>query len=211
MRKIFAIGDIHGCYEKLYRLIGQIDIDWQRDTLVMMGDYIDRGPESFEVVQYLADLKATSRHMILLKGNHEDMLEKYLAGEAVLSYLLNGGIQTLRSYQAHRKNRFAPLIPAYHMDFFASLCLYYETDDYVFVHAGLRDNVPLSLQKSEDLLWIRDPFIRSDHDFGKRVIFAHTPFPEPLVLENKIGIDTGAVYGNKLTCLQLPACKFYFS
>ena len=78
------------------------------------------------------------------------------------------------------------------------------------VHAGFRPGVPLDDQTIEDLTWIRDPFLRSEYDFGKRVIFGHTPFPEPLLMGNKIGLDTGAVYGNKLTCLELPAFKFHY-
>jgi serine/threonine protein phosphatase 1 len=78
------------------------------------------------------------------------------------------------------------------------------------VHAGFRPGVPLPEQTFEDLIWIRDPFIFSPYNFGKRVIFGHTPFSEPLILENKIGLDTGAVYGNKLTCLELPAFEFHF-
>jgi serine/threonine protein phosphatase 1 len=77
------------------------------------------------------------------------------------------------------------------------------------VHAGMRKKVPLESQKKIDLLWIRDEFIFSDFDFGKRIIFGHTPFKEPLVQTNKIGIDTGAVYGNRLTCVQLPEIKFF--
>jgi len=211
MGKIFAIGDIHGCFQKLRTLMIRIDYDVDRDTLVFLGDYIDRGYESYDVVQYLVELSSRGQRVVFLKGNHEQMLENYLAGTMRFIYLLNGGAQTLKNYQAHRTGPFSPLIPDSHKYFFSKLLLYYETDDYVFVHAGLRDNVPLSRQRPEDLHWIRDSFIKSDYDFGKRVIFGHTPFVEPLVLPNKIGIDTGAVYGNKLTCLELPACKFYFS
>jgi len=95
------------------------------------------------------------------------------------------------------------------MHFFNALSLYHQTPDYLFVHAGLRPRVPLEQQETEDLLWIREAFIHSRHDFGKRVIFGHTPFAEPLVAPNKIGIDTGAVYGNRLTCVQLPEVQFF--
>ena len=78
-----------------------------------------------------------------------------------------------------------------------------------FVHAGLKEALPLEAQLSEDLLWIRDEFIASDHDFGKRVVFGHTPFNNPLVKPNKIGVDTGAVYGNRLTCVKLPEMVFF--
>jgi len=211
MKKIYAVGDIHGCFEKLKFLMGKIQLDAERDTLVFLGDYIDRGAQSFEVVQYLIKLRREIDDVVFLKGNHEDLLLKYLAGQFKLTYLLNGGAETLESYRMHRNGPQNPLIPDQHMDFFASLLLYHESSDYIFVHAGLREYISLSDQNSEDLLWIRDAFISSDYDFGKRVVFGHTPFAEPLVRFNKIGIDTGAVYGNKLTCVELPACKFYFS
>jgi serine/threonine protein phosphatase 1 len=89
--------------------------------------------------------------------------------------------------------------------------LFHETDSYIFVHAGMRQNVPLDQQVPQDLLWIRDKFIQATYSFGKRVVFGHTPFDEPRVESNKIGIDTGAVYGNKLTCVQLPEEIFFFS
>jgi serine/threonine protein phosphatase 1 len=101
------------------------------------------------------------------------------------------------------------VIPPSHTSFFQDLRLYHETDSYIFVHAGLAPGVPLDKQQEKDLLWIREPFIRSDYSFGKKVIFGHTPFKQPLITENKIGIDTGAVYGNTLTCVELPAEKFY--
>jgi len=102
-------------------------------------------------------------------------------------------------------------IPEDHLDFFASLEPYFETDKYIFVHAGLKQDVELKNQKPKDLFWIRGNFTKSDYDFGKIVVFGHTPFPEPLIQPNKIGIDTGAVYGRKLTCLELPRIVFYYS
>jgi serine/threonine protein phosphatase 1 len=123
--------------------------------------------------------------------------------------LANGGLATLDSYSNGESQDVTNLIPMTHLDFFSNLSIYYETDHYIFVHAGLKANVPLEEQNEWDMLWIREEFICSDFDFGKRVIFGHTPFQKPIVLNNKIGIDTGAVYGNKLTCLELPAEKFY--
>lgn len=100
-------------------------------------------------------------------------------------------------------------IPAEHLSFFESLLPYYETDQYLFVHAGLRPGATVACQSARDLQWIRREFIDSEDDFGKRVVFGHTHFNAPLVAENKIGIDTGAVYGGSLTCVELPALKFY--
>jgi serine/threonine protein phosphatase 1 len=209
MKKIFAIGDIHGCYDRLKVLMDKIPIDCSRDALVFIGDYIDRGPHSVEVVDYLIQLKNRFPEVILLKGNHEDMLDKFINGVDRFTYLLNGGQQTLDSYLTKPvQSEFSP-IPPDHMEFFKSLRLFYETEEFIFVHAGLRPRVPLESQNTEDLLWIRDKFVSSKYDFGKRVIFGHTPLKKPLVEPNKIGIDTGAVYGNALTCIQLPDLVFF--
>ena len=209
MKKIFAIGDIHGSYDRLKTLMDKIPIDFSRDTLVFIGDYIDRGPHSVEVVDYLMQLKIRVPRVIFLKGNHEDMLDKFINGDDRFTYLLNGGQQTLDSYLTKPvQSDFYP-IPPDHMDFFKSLRLFYETEEFIFVHAGLRPRVLLESQKPQDLLWIRDKFISTKYDFGKRVIFGHTPLKKPLVEPNKIGIDTGAVYGNALTCVQLPDLVFF--
>lgn len=209
MKNIFAIGDIHGCLVKLRALIGKIPIDFTRDTLLFIGDYIDRGPHSVEVVDYLINFKKRHPGVIFLKGNHEDMLEKYLNGTDRFTYLLNGGQRTLDSYLNQTTKSEAFPIPAHHKDFYRSLKLYYETDKYIFVHAGMRPKVQLEFQENEDLLWIRDKFIYTKYNFGKRVIFGHTPLSKPLVESNKIGIDTGAVYGNVLTCVRLPDLEFF--
>ena len=209
MERILAIGDIHGCLDKLISLMDIIDIDPEKDTLVFIGDYIDRGAQSKGVVDYLLELVERQERVILLKGNHEQMFELYLSGKDRLTFLANGGDATLRSYGMDLHSAEANRIPNAHIRFFDKLRLCHETDQYIFVHAGLKSNIPLKDQDQLDMLWIRDEFIYSDFDFGKRVIFGHTPFRQPLVLDNKIGIDTGAVYGNKLTCVELPAVKFY--
>ncbi len=209
MQKIFVVGDIHGCFDKLCALMDKIPINNTRDQLIFIGDYIDRGPSSFDVVNYLIDFKKRVPGTIFIKGNHEDMLQNYLDGSDRVTYLLNGGQKTMDEYLNRSDNKEAFPIPSEHLEFFNSLQLYYQTDDYIFVHAGLREKVPLESQDKMDLLWTRDEFIHSDFNFGKRVIFGHTQFKEPLLQANKIGIDTGAVYGNLLTCLQLPEMEFF--
>ncbi len=163
MGNIFAIGDIHGCLDKLQALMDNVGVDFnaETDTLVFLGDYIDRGRDSYEVVDYLIDIKTLYRNCIFLKGNHEEMLEKYLTGPDRYTYLVNGGQQTLDSYLNHSPPG-APPIPDSHMDFFNSLVLYYETDRYIFVHAALRIQVPLDMQHTDDLVWIREEFIYSN-------------------------------------------------
>ncbi|MBW1898754.1 MAG: serine/threonine protein phosphatase [Deltaproteobacteria bacterium] len=209
MGNIFAIGDIHGRMDKLNTLMDKIDIDFEMDTLVFLGDYIDRGPSSFEVISFLITLKEKYENIIFLKGNHEEMLENYIAGIDRFTYLSNGGRQTIDSYMRRGHISGKELIPEDHIDFFKRLDLFYQTDNYIFVHAGLREKIVLQDQLQDDLLWIRQKFIKSNYDFGKRVIFGHTPLAEPLVQPNKIGVDTGAVYGNKLTCVKLPDVVFY--
>jgi serine/threonine protein phosphatase 1 len=211
VQRIFAVGDIHGCHDRLLDLLDRIPLDWSRDQLVFMGDYIDRGPQSFEVVQHLIELQERRPSTVFLKGNHEQMLADYLSGKDRMTYLYNGGQQTLDSYlrRASAPGRYP--IPEAHLRFFESLRLMFETENYIFVHAGLRKGVPLERQRTEDLLWIREHFIDTRPAFEKRVVFGHTPFDEPRVEPNKIGIDTGAVYGNKLTCVQLPEEEFYFA
>ena len=212
MNKIFAIGDIHGCFDKLQRLILEIKADPVNDTLVFIGDYIDRADGGREVVDYILKLKKTFQNVICLRGNHESMLLRYLDGVEEDIYLANGGFATLKAYGISRSD--APKvrkkkIPPDHLKFFKTLLPYHETDQFIFVHAGLIPGVPLTHQSLYDMQWIRQTFIDSDDDFGKRVVFGHTHFSEPLVEDNKIGIDTGAVYGGRLTCVELPALKFY--
>jgi len=212
MNKIYAIGDIHGCLEKLKDLMSRIDIDRQNDTLIFIGDYIDRGKYSREVVDYVIRLQGEYKNTVCLLGNHEYMLVRYLECVDEDIYLGNGGINTLQSYgiflsdgAEERKRK----LPGKHRQFFESLLSYYETEDYIFAHAGLKPGVTLTKQKINDLLWIRYEFIQSENDFGKIVVFGHTPLTNPLIDKNKIGIDTGAVYGGVLTCVELPEVKIY--
>ena len=209
MEKIFVIGDIHGCFDKLHALMSQLEINSSTDTLIFLGDYIDRGPQSMEVVDYLLHLSQKGLKTVFLKGNHEAMLLDYLNGKNKLTFLVNGGSATLDNYMQNMNRSSNSIIPSSHIDFFQSLHLYYETDAYIFVHAGLAPGIPLNQQREMDLLWIRERFINATYDFGKTVLFGHTPFKEPFIKKNKIGIDTGAVYGNKLTCVELPLQKFY--
>jgi serine/threonine protein phosphatase 1 len=210
-RKIFAVGDIHGCYDKLTAMMKILP--WSRengDLLLFIGDYIDRGPRSRDVVEFLVQLRKKGGEFVFLKGNHEKMLlDYYIQQKDQMLYVANGGAETIASYVEGGIGRKAFVLPEEHLDFFLSLGLYYQTDDYIFVHAGLRDNVKIAEQSEEDLLWIREEFIYSAYDWNKRVIFGHTALETPFVTPSKIGIDTGAVYGNKLTAVELPRMKFY--
>jgi serine/threonine protein phosphatase 1 len=209
MGRIYAIGDIHGCCDKLLKLLERIDIDWSRDTLVLLGDYIDRGARSYEVLELLIDLKKKHPGTVFLKGNHEAMFLNFLSGSHTLTFLYNGGQRTLDSYYRHHSDNKHLTVPKEHLDFLNSLVLCHQTEDYIFVHAGLRYGIPMEKQTADDMMWIREPFISEPNDFNKTIVFGHTPFPDPLVQPGKIGIDTGAVYGNRLTCVRLPDITFF--
>jgi serine/threonine protein phosphatase 1 len=212
MGKIFAIGDIHGCISQLDKLLAQLDIDAGEDTLLFIGDYIDRGPNPKGVIDSILDIRKSIGNVVCLSGNHEDMFLNYcLDGRDEDLYMSNGGMRTLASYGFMREGTEELILPDSHREFFTTLRTYYETDDYIFVHAGLRPGVPLDRQDREDLLWIRFEFISSPYDFGKTVVYGHTPVSlnKPLIDKNKIGIDTGAVFGGRLTCIELPEMKIY--
>ncbi|MBF0477729.1 MAG: serine/threonine protein phosphatase [Deltaproteobacteria bacterium] len=209
MGKIFAIGDIHGCLGMLTSLFNKLPIDQKDDLIVFLGDYIDRGTDSKGVIDFILRLREAGFRMVCLAGNHEVMFKNYLSHKNEALFLLNGGCETLAGYPGTGWADKRKSIPAAHREFINSLVYYHETEDYIFVHAGLRDGIPLARQSEDDLVWIRTEFYLSQYDFGKDVIFGHTPFDQPFVRFRRIGIDTGAVYGNKLTCLVLPEMVYY--
>ncbi len=205
---ILAVGDLHGMHRVLLRLVNELLPGLPPGIqLVFLGDYIDRGPHSAQVVAELIELKNQRPDTVLLMGNHEAMLLDALDGVRVDAFLWNGGTDTMRSYGLEPRE--LAKLPEEHVEFFRGLAPYYVTDDYIFVHAGLRPGVELERQDPWDLVWIREEFYLAGADFGRTVIFGHTPFREPMVTEHLIGIDTGAVFGNELTCLQLPPKKFH--
>jgi len=207
--KIFVIGDIHGCLDMLKGLIDKIEWDPANDRLIFIGDYIDRGENPKGVVDFILKLKKDSSLIQCLIGNHEQMFLDYLSGVDSQSSLLNGGLSTLKSYEEVRRSQDDALIPSSHLDFFSSLLSMVDLEQYYIVHAGFRPNISIEDQDLNDMIWIREEFIYSNYDFGKVVIFGHTPLNSPLIMKNKIGIDTGAVFGNYLTCLELPEEKFH--
>jgi serine/threonine protein phosphatase 1 len=226
--KLFALGDVHGHWTELAGLIqtlyAQADFQPARDTLVQVGDLVDGGPDTRQVVEWCMAMAARHPHWVFLKANHEDMmLDALRHGNRTYGdfYMWwgQGGRETGESYRrtirasAYEQRLMQPrdYIPQAHLDWLEARPLYHETDRYIFVHAGLRPGIPLAAQAREDLLWIREEFIASRDDFGgKRVVFGHTPRREPLVRPNKIGIDTMSFNIGKLTAVDLSGAEPVF-
>ncbi|MDA0999905.1 MAG: metallophosphoesterase family protein [bacterium] len=209
MPKLYAIGDIHGQRRLLRLLIERVPFE-KEDEIVFIGDYIDRGPDSRGVVEDVLEFRLKYPRSVFLRGNHEDMFLDYVYEEGRYQsgiFLMNGGYETLQSYGIDPREG-PPQLPALHAHFFQNLQYVHQSDGFIFVHAGFRPGVRLSEQKPEDLMWIRKDFFESDADFGRPVVFGHTPMPEVLnELPRFLGIDTGAAYGRKLTCVQLAGGK----
>jgi serine/threonine protein phosphatase 1 len=216
--RIYAIGDIHGRLDLLLRLEAKIEADAQRSqagrrVIVYLGDYVDRGPESQAVVEHLAKGALAGFERVLLKGNHEDMMLRFLAGEPVARiWFMNGGMQTMRSYgvtglvedlPAIARAALARAVPEHHLSFLSGLGVSHVEGDYLFVHAGIRPGLALARQEEADLLWIREEFLDSTADHGKVVVHGHTISTKPEHLANRIGIDTGAFMTGRLTALAI--------
>ena len=199
-----AIGDIHGCLTQLTELMERVQPS-SADRIVFLGDYVDRGPASAGVIDYLIRFAAAFPDTVFLRGNHEQMFIDYLDGLDPALFLINGGQQTLDSY---RNRRMWP-VPSAHRRFLDSSRHYFESDRHIFVHAGLRPEIPLAEQTDFDMLWIRDEFLESDFDWGKPVVYGHTPLKEPLLGERRIGVDTGCVYGRRLTCCDVMSLRIW--
>ena len=219
---IYAVGDIHGDSDRLSLLIAQLPLT-PNDTIVFVGDYIDRGPDSSLVIDFLLRLQKVHPRCVFLQGNHEEMMLTLRARmdpqwsdytpksspEWEADWLENGGDATLRSYGAGGRalEDWWASVSEDHWRFLVDTKLEHRTEDYRFVHAGfIPPGTAWAYEKFlEPRLWIRDPFLNSLADFGGLVVFGHTPqrSGRPLVMVNKIGIDTGAAYGGPLTAVAL--------
>lgn len=221
--RIYAIGDVHGRLDLLRQLIGLIKEDHQRRgaasfSLVLLGDLIDRGPESRAVVDYALALDAAADPCIFLMGNHEETLLRVWDGDesVTASFLRYGGDALLQSYglqlsvdglaslsPAETIAAVRALVPTAHIDFMRQFIPMHRCGDYVFVHAGVRPGIPISVQDPIDLRWIRGDFTKSTADFGAMIVHGHTITPAPELMPNRIGIDTGAYASGRLTAVGL--------
>ncbi|MGE4094732.1 MAG: AAA family ATPase, partial [Candidatus Binatia bacterium] len=210
MGRIFIVGDIHGCPQELETLLTALSLR-PEDRLVFLGDYIDRGPGSRDVIDLLLSLRSSPVcDLTFLKGNHEDMFLDFLGYEGRYgeAFVGNGGQATLRSYGVPPDvagDEVAELLPPVHLQFFRELETFTEVaGDFLCVHAGVNPLLSLGEQTTEELLWIRQEFIAHSHMLPYTIVFGHTPHRSVRFdLPYKIGIDTGLVYGGKLSCLEV--------
>jgi serine/threonine protein phosphatase 1 len=221
-QRVYAVGDVHGCLDRLLAIHELIAEDLaarpvEEAVLIHAGDYVDRGPDSAGVVARLAaGAPLPDVPTVNLMGNHEHMMLAALAtGETETTelWLANGGADSLRSWgvpPSAQPREWPTYLPMPHLTFLRDLALRHEVGGYLFVHAGIRPDIPLDRQSRHDLMWIREPFLSWNGSFGPVVVHGHTPRPEPVVRQNRIGIDTGAVMGGVLTCAVLEGDKLGF-
>jgi serine/threonine protein phosphatase 1 len=224
--RIYAIGDVHGREDLLGELAERIKEDLKTAppyvVTIFLGDYIDRGPRSAEVVDRLANRRFPTQ-IRTLRGNHEEMLRQFLSDASILDeWRRYGGLETLHSYgidvsQVSRGEGFElarttllRALPAEHSKFLEATELSVTLGDYFFCHAGVRPGAALEDQNSRDLLWIRDGFLRFERPFGKIIVHGHTPVASPEIKSNRINIDTGAFATSILTCLILEGAERRF-
>ncbi len=213
MEKLFAIGDIHGCQAQLVTLMARLAFDAQRDTLVFLGDYINRGPQSRQVIDYLLHLKSTCPHSVFLMGNHEHLLLSYAAtGDVEILRNMRGmGVEaTLKSYDHAPVRSLLDLsfLPAAHLEFLRALQVSFRWGPYLFVHAD-DAGIDAAGERLGEVLASRRLVKECALLEGCVRVFGHTPFETPLVAPDRIGIDTGAAHGHLLTALELPAMHFH--
>lgn len=222
--RVYAIGDVHGCSDRLRALHLEIAGDLAARPVadaqvVHLGDYVDRGPDSAGVIEMLLQPfpqagDGPSPLVVNLMGNHEDMMLTALGDPIVAPHwLANGGDAALESWGVPLKARaceWAAAVPARHLAWLRGLRLMHAAGGYVFVHAGLRPHTPLASQSRLDMLWIREPFLSFGGELSAVVVHGHTPDRNPVVRANRIGIDTGACMGGKLTCAVLEGDRLGF-
>lgn len=221
MKRTLVISDIHGELELFNALLEKVKYDATEDQLILLGDYIDRGPDSKGVLNRVMELK--SKGAIVLRGNHDEMMVHAMDDEpkARDRWARNNGTVTLKNYDSSIGKIEMPDSELFrtHVDFIRSLDYFHETDDYIFVHGGVEPDVPVSKSDPYRLIWIREEFYLG-YKGEKTVVYGHTPtsillgkgnhnvyFGE----NNVIGIDGAAAYGGRLNCLELPSKDVYYT
>ena len=217
--RLYCIGDIHGrldLLQEVHRKIAADVLDFDgTKILVYLGDYIDRGAQSRQVIDCLLEDNFPGFEKVFLMGNHEQVLLQFLSSKDASiahEWFKFGGLSTLASYGVNVRGvpttkdvsqlraEFREKLPARHMDFFDRLVLNYEIGGYFFVHAGVRPKIKLHRQRPEDMLWIREEFLNSNVFHGRVIVHGHSVSDEPEIRHNRIGLDTGAYASGRLTC-----------
>lgn len=217
--RIYAIGDVHGCFDLLENLISRIRKDDecrspQRTTIIQVGDLIDRGPRSADVVDLMMRFTGLSKHLVVLKGNHEQVMVDALHGDLGMlnGWLRVGGRETLASWgvpsevldQSQRNilKVARKVIPRKTRRWLNDLPLHYQSGDFLFVHAGIRPGVPLARQEADDLLWIADEFLDVPEPHFAVIVHGHTiDEAGPVLHTNRIALDTGAYRTGRLSAV----------
>lgn len=217
----YAIGDVHGCYDKLIELLGLIEADCtkfpdMKKKIIFLGDLIDRGPKSAEIIEFLSTYNPEFADVVFLMGNHEEVFLKVLEGSqrSLAAWFEFGGRECVRSYgminlsriHSDPENLLAEIqirVPEEHHKFISRFENYHITGKYLCVHAGIRPKIPLKKQTSKDMRWIREKFLSYEKPHPYVVVHGHTVSAEPEILSNRIGIDTGAHKNGPLTAVRL--------
>jgi serine/threonine protein phosphatase 1 len=230
IERILTISDIHGCYDEFNKLLGLVKYNSTKDQLILLGDYVDRGKDNKKVVSFVRELVNTYG-AIALKGNHDKMFLDYVKFPQnylnVYNYFNNGGETTLRNYiedfdsyqwQGESYKKWASEIMMQHSDdvcFLDELPYYHETDEYIFVHAGINPFLKdWKFTTHEDFIWIRGQFLNRNHEHDKIVIHGHTPTVnlhksyDIFFGNKKIGIDGACAFGGQLNCLEIKDGEF---
>ena len=226
--RAYVIGDVHGRLDLLDEILAAIENELDRRParkvlLAFVGDLIDRGPASAQVLERLRLYSRRRVQPVFILGNHEEVLLRILAGDSsnIASWLRFGGSECLQSYgvdaatvRGKSDDELLELIgraiPSEHVTFLESFADSCRFGDYLFVHAGIRPGVELDQQRQSDLRWIRDPFLLDDTDHGFIVVHGHTVRPEVEETSNRIGIDTGAYKTGRLTALAIEGRRRWF-
>lgn len=198
-KRLLAIGDIHGCFDPFYELVGQKIRITKDDRLVLLGDYIDRGNKSRDVIDYILKLQDDGFDIIPLIGNHESMLLDAHANDQLKdNWFMNGGYQTLHSFGIESLDELDPR----YLHFFKSLSHYYIQDKFIFVHAGFNDQINNPFEDQYQMIWSRNERYSNPFFNDKIIIHGHTPIPSSLCRQQVmsdpkvINIDTGCVYND---------------
>lgn len=223
--RLYAIGDVHGCLGLLRQMEAAIMADAAAEPggdslIVLLGDLIDRGPASAQVLDHVLRRLPDGFRRVCLRGNHEQMMLDFLRRPRRHDdWLANGGIETLASYGVSiaaleaagsgraLENLVASHIPQEHIELLTGLPVLLETPAAICVHAGLRPGVSVARQADHDLLWFRDGYRSDFAEFGRPVLHGHSPRAEPLVLPGRIAVDTAACQGGKLTSVRISAAQ----